>query len=48
MDAIAHWDSKREALFYVIDREAGDIVTKHKVRFFIKTRADNQLIRIRR
>jgi len=48
MDAIADWDPKREALFYVIDREAGDIVAKYKVRFFIKTRPDDQLIRIRR
>lgn len=32
MDAIADWDPKREALFYVIDREAGGIVAKYKVR----------------
>ena len=36
MDAIADWDPKREALFYVIDREAGDIVAKYKVRFSSK------------
>lgn len=30
MSAIGDWDPKREALFYVIDREAGDIVAKYK------------------
>ena len=33
MDAMADWDPKREALFYVIDKEAGGIVAKYKVRF---------------
>jgi len=31
MDAIADWDPKREALFYVIDRETGGVVAKYKV-----------------
>ena len=34
--AISNWDPKREALFYVIDREAGGIVARYKVRFYIK------------
>lgn len=33
MSAISGWDPKRDALFYVIDREVGDIVAKYKVRF---------------
>jgi hypothetical protein len=33
MDGIGDWDPKREALFYVIDREAGGVVAKYKVRF---------------
>jgi len=33
MDAMADWDPKREALFYVIDKKAGGIVAKFKVRF---------------
>jgi hypothetical protein len=32
MAAIADWDPQREALFYVIDREAGGVVAKYKVR----------------
>ena len=36
MAAIADWDPKREALFYVIDREAGGVVAKYKVRTLIK------------
>jgi len=33
MDAMADWDPKREALSYVIDKEARGIVAKYKVRF---------------
>jgi len=33
MDAMADWDPEREALFYVIDKEAGGIVAKYKVCF---------------
>jgi len=33
MDGIADWNPKREALFYVIDRETGGIVAKYKVLF---------------
>ena len=36
MAAIADWDPKREALFYVIDREAGGVVAKYRVCFIIK------------
>lgn len=31
MAAIADWDPNREALFHVIDREAGGVVAKYKV-----------------
>ena len=33
MDAMADWDPKRDALFYVIDKEAGGIVARYKVCF---------------
>jgi torulene dioxygenase len=32
MAAITDWDPEREALFYVIDREAGGIIARYKVR----------------
>ena len=33
MDAMADWDPKREAPFYVIDKEVGGIAAKCNVRF---------------
>ena len=33
MAAMADWDPEREALFYVIDKEAGGVVAKYKVCF---------------
>lgn len=44
MAAIADWNPEREALFYVIDREAGGVVAKYKVCSLIKKYVDGQLI----